>query len=462
MSISGTISEKSEKQETVAVTPKHGMVETQAKLRPEQTIFMLGLWFSGLESYLNLFGSTVHKRNYITHDWSHEFSLTHSVLLVCSKHTFDLIDIVSKKERPAEDSKNDEANLLGSLESASSAVEFDTEELFELSSTLRELILISDGLLRAKPLGFKDWAAWNSALSDKIKGIEVVQELIRVAESEASDFLPREITSLIKNNQIPVALEADLNMVLPYFGRILKWLDVVGTMLREDRPIKSTLLIFARIHDQMKEMMDYLNNRLSRYPNEDDELFGSLDSAAYTTSIELRKVYDQELRELISVRAVPMVVAKIENSYYLLNDSLQLTLVNFAKLIDQNVEGSDLFPGFREKEQQSIKLRQDLWNVLQEVQKAEHDSENYPMESLRILLNDFVESSLGYIFYKDIETVERFIEEIMLTKDKKDIVPILHRFGAYAETLLGQINMRAVLAKHPFAPLQVDSLNMFG
>jgi len=29
-------------------------------------------------------------------------------------------------------------------------------------------------------------------------------------------------------------------------------------------------------------------------------------------------------------------------------------------------------------------------------------------------------------------------------------VPILHRFGAYLETLFGQVNMRTVLADHPF------------
>jgi hypothetical protein len=53
-------------------------------------------------------------------------------------------------------------------------------------------------------------------------------------------------------------------------------------------------------------------------------------------------------------------------------------------------------------------------------------------------------------FYKDKETFERFAEEIIVTKEKKDLVPILHRFGAYVETLFAQVNMRAVLEKHPF------------
>jgi hypothetical protein len=55
-----------------------------------------------------------------------------------------------------------------------------------------------------------------------------------------------------------------------------------------------------------------------------------------------------------------------------------------------------------------------------------------------------------YLFYKDKETVERFVEEIFVTRDKKDLVPILHRFGAYLETLFSQINNRTVLEGYPF------------
>ena len=58
--------------------------------------------------------------------------------------------------------------------------------------------------------------------------------------------------------------------------------------------------------------------------------------------------------------------------------------------------------------------------------------------------------TISFLFYKDRETVERFIEEVLVTRNKKDLVPILHRFGAYIETLFGQVNMRVVLASHPF------------
>lgn len=433
--------------------------DTSDSINPDEIVFQLGLWLSGLESFLALHNGTLAKKDYLTHDWTREFSLVHSILLRCSKQTLDLANLI-RKEDPTNPLK-DEVELIESLDSYSSLSRFSADEFFELSCVLKESILLSEGLLRATYLGFNDWTVWNNSLLSKIKGVSVVQKLIKTAEMEAGEFLPDALQGLLAEREISSALEADLKLVLPYFARILKWLSVIGKMLDEDLPLKPVLLLFARINEQMREMMDYINNRLMRYPNEEDELFGSLDSAAYTASIELRKVYDQELRQLIAVRPAPLVFAKIENSYSLLNDSLQLTLVNFARLIDPAIEAADIFPAMKKKEDQSFKLREDMWDLLQAVKEAEQNPERFSLDSLHKKLNDFGKSSIGFIFYKDIETVERFIEEIILTKDKKDLVPILHRFGAYLETLLGQINMRAVLIGHPFAPLAPEPQELF-
>jgi hypothetical protein len=69
---------------------------------------------------------------------------------------------------------------------------------------------------------------------------------------------------------------------------------------------------------------------------------------------------------------------------------------------------------------------------------------------MRQALTAFQNGSMRYLFYKDTETVERFIEEILVTNQNKDLVPILHRFGAFLETLFGQVTLRTVLQKHPF------------
>lgn len=416
--------------------------------------FQLGLWLSGLESFLKLRSNTLVEESRNSQDWSKEFRLTHSVLLLCSQLSLKFSSAISVYSEDLKSEKQENKETTAGLTG-------DPDGILELAFALRESVLLSEGLLRAAPLNFEEWIAWSNSLADKLKNVSAVKQLIRNAESEGEKFLPEGLKELLENKNLPSAWQADLQVVIPHFAKILKWLNVVGEMLREDKPLKTSLVLFARINEQMREMTTYINNRLLRFPDEKDPLFGSLDGAAYTASIELRKVYEQELKGLAEIRPAPQIYAKIETAYALLNDSLQLTLINFARLIDSSIEPTDIFPGLQTKEEQSLVLRENMWNMLQSVKEAEQEPDVYPIGNLREQMEAFRDQNLYYLFYKDMETVDRFIEEVLVTDDKKDLVPILHRFGAYLETLLGLVNMRVVLANHPFEPLACDPHEMF-
>lgn len=432
----------------------HNLVAEEPVEQLSDLEFRLGLWLSGLESFLNLRSNTLVEESRNTHDWSKEFRLTHSVLLLCSKLSLEYANQCSSGVA------EDELDFLDSTDFSESS-RLDADGVLELSFALRESVLLSEGLLRAAPLKFGEWIAWSNSLADKLKNIGVVKQLIRNAESEGENFLPEGLERLLNRENLPSAWQADLQVVIPHFAKILKWLNVVGEMLKEDKPLKTSLVLFARINEQMQEMTTYINNRLLRFSDEEDPLFGSLDGAAYTASIELRKVYQQELKGLAEIRPAPQIYAKIETAYSLLNDSLQLTLINFARLIDSSIEPNEIFPNLQTKEEQSIVLRENMWNMLQSVKEAEQGPDTYPIDTLRGQMQEFRDKNLYYLFYKDMETVDRFIEEVLVTEDKKDLVPILHRFGAYLETLLGLVNMRVVLANHPFEPLMFESHEMF-
>lgn len=405
---------------------------------PGELTFELGFWLSGLESFLNIRNHCFADENRAkatSRDWVKEFRLTHSTLLRCSRLSFQLEKIL--KQQSGEDPQT-------------AAFSFGPDELFEFSAILKDAVLLNEAMLRAAPMRFGEWTAWSNALTEKFKASDAIRNLIGAAEKTGEEFMPEILRELVETKPLPFATAADLRLVLPRFARTLKWLAVVEKMLENDEPLKPSLLIFSRIYEQIREMMNYINNRLLRFSNEDDQLFGVLDAASYAASIELRKVYNYELAGLAEIRQSPMIYAKIETAFALLNDSFQLTLVNFAQMLDPKIEPFEVFPSLKTKLDHSVVLRRDLWDILQEVKKAEENAEKYPLAKLNEQLTDFGDCSMHFLFYKDRETVERFIEEVLVTTNKIDLVPILHRFGAYLETLFGQINMRIVLAKHPF------------
>lgn len=421
--------------------------------------FQLGIWFAGLKSFLNLCSNEAIKANFLTHDWSKEIRLSRSTLQLCSKLTIDFLHQLEFKK--ASSNKEKKSDILDD-EGLELGYEILSEkETLQLSVALKELVLFSETLLRSNPLSFQDWVVWSKSLIDKLNGISSVQKLIRFAEYEGGKFLPEAVEVLLEKNNIEPRLLSNLKIILPQLARILKLLSVVGKMLEKDKPLKPSLLLFARVKELVSEMVDYINSCLIRYPNKKDAFFSSMQSLEYVASIELRKVYDWELKELIRVRSVPVVFAKIERSFALLNDSMQFALLNFAQLTKPNLKFSDVFPSLKTKEEQSIILREEIWSILCTVKEAEKDPENYPIDALSEKLGKFNEMITGALFYRDVKTVQGFIEGILKAREREELMTILHRFHVYLETLLGQINMRTVLSDHPFEPFGQDTPEIF-
>lgn len=389
---------------------------------------------AGLESFLSgaglIYGDRGSTPSYADH--IREVRVAHGALRRCSSLAFHIL---------AAGDTEDEAVAL-----ASAGISFD--ELKQFSGALRDTLLLADSLYRSESLNLSEWQAWCKVFVDRFAGVPAFAKLTELVDAGGESFLPHALRDLVAGGS--GAMRAEFEVILPRFGRILRLLNMVGEMLAGDEPLKPALLIFSKVSEQTQELISYLNNRIERSRGADDELIGMLDGAAYTVSIELKKVINQELAGITAIRPSTTVYARTESAYALLTESLQHILTGFARQFDPQIDAFRLFPNFGEKLERSLVLRDELYDILILVQTAERTPDTANTASLNQALLKYMDEALGFLFYKDTETVERFVEEILVTRQKKDLVPILHRFGAYLETLFAQVNMRAVLEKHPF------------
>ncbi|MEP6788096.1 MAG: hypothetical protein ABJB40_06685, partial [Acidobacteriota bacterium] len=294
----------------------------------------LGIWLSGLESFLasghHSFAESRDAKS--TPDASKEFHLVHSALQRCS--------LLAARILMANGAAENDAPLIG---------EIGGDEFTNLLSVLRETMLLSEGLIHSTSLGAGEWKAWCNLLAQRFRNLKVFSSLIRFAEEGGEKYLPEPLSELATSKGALSAEQAELALVLPRFGKILKWLSVIGKMLEADEPLKSALLIFSRVNEQVFELTNYINNRLERFPDTEAELFVSLDAAAYTASIELKKVYSQELAGVSRMRPSPSIYARMETAHSLLNEGFQQMLAGFARSLDPQTDVFQLFPNFHIK-----------------------------------------------------------------------------------------------------------------
>jgi hypothetical protein len=128
--------------------------------------------------------------------------------------------------------------------------------------------------------------------------------------------------------------------------------------------------------------------------------------------------------------------------------------VTLAQVFDPTFDGSKIFDSLSTKLQQSLRLRDELWAISELIRRAERDLK--PLAPLVARLHSFQSGAMRHLMYKDWESFERFIAEISAARGAAELGPVLHRFATYLDALFNQINMRVVLAEHPFTYPPVD------
>lgn len=422
----------------VADQPRDADFPTRTMREPDEVLFEIGLWLTGLEGFLcnwDRIARETQKHGDSDASWVREFRLTLAALITCAQLNHELRRGLNSGMQ---------------VVSTTSLAAFETTDCDAFVLELRDLIALNRSLIDPDSAKFDAWRGWKTLLVERLRTLPMAAKFARHWGRDGLQHLPRDLKQLLTRKSLTFSDRADLTEVLSRFAIIIRSLDVVGRMLRDDRPLKTSVIIFAKVHEVSQDLIRFINSRLTRFQDESAELFASLDGASYTASLELKKVYQQELTGIISIRPAPSIHAKVETAYASLNDSFEQILAGFARLVDPQVVVTDLFPGIHLKLERSLSLRRALWKVLQAVKAAETDPRKELVDGVRTELNAFMNEPMNYLFFKDRETLERFTEEVFATTDNKDLVPILHRFGAYLETLFGLVNMRTVLASYPF------------
>lgn len=261
--------------------------------------------------------------------------------------------------------------------------------------------------------------------------------------------LPKPLRSLINCAQ-PSSFGANVTKIFRVFYALLDALRIVGRALDADAPLKTSLPVFACVRRDARSLINFIEMRLLQGERVGDSFADALDATAYAVGMELNKVFAHELLDACATRHVPTLYAKIENAHGLLRDCFQQSIVTLAQVFEPTFSAATLFDSFNSRLENSLALRQELWSLLSIVRRAEESREEQPKSALLIALRDFQQDTMRHLMYKDWEAFERFAEELIAARGASEATPVLHRFGAYLETLFRQVNMRAVLADHPF------------
>jgi hypothetical protein len=328
--------------------------------------------------------------------------------------------------------------------------------LGDLADVLRDACGLTESLLESPSISFSAWSGLGGIVERELRRSDAAALIVAASEESDAASLREPLASLARS-LAPDDLSDDVAAIFAGFMRLLALLDFVGASLARDGQLKRLLPVFTLVQADTRALLDFIEGRAMKVAGVERGAREILDGTAYAVGMELRKAFEHELIGFCSTRQPTQLFARVENAAGLLRDCYQQSVVALAQSFDASLDGARLFGSFETKLQQSLALRVDLWRLIRTVRRPPTDGERPSRAAVLEEFASFRERSQRYLMYKDWEPLERFQEEVESARSPAQLEQTLHRFEAFLETLFGQVNMRVVLAAHPFDPGSAES-----
>ena len=281
--------------------------------------------------------------------------------------------------------------------------------------------------------------------ADPNLGVLFRENLRPVLDRDSKQSLARVLAAVTDAGQKSAlaALFVELFKGLRYTERIRQTIDSPAT-------VKRALLVFALIRAQSAGLSEFIRRRLlPRFP-EESPVAGGLERLVFSVEMELRKVMEIELVDVVLMKDPKLVYARMEDSAGILKDLFQQSIIGLAETFSSDVDGRALFPEYRTKLDQSLRLRDDLWALLQSVQAFSRTADKKTLRSMVDTLDSFRRGSMKHLMFKDWALFERFHAGFARDRTPRAFLPAAHQFEVFLKTLIREVGKRSVLSAHPF------------
>jgi len=425
----------------------------------------LGLWLRALGSFFEVRNhptSNPDQPEALARDWTVETRITRRVLLRATQLSYSLLSPYTAQEDALYEAEENSAQSISPPETfhAEALANAAARSYMTLAEALKDTLGVCESLLEKPTIDLHTWVSMGKILTRQLDQLEGAKSAMRTEQHYSTENLQDSLVAITRRADVPASFGPDLLIIFTELARLLRRLEFIESLLKRDQPLKQTLPLFALVYEGARWLMEFIEACLARAEGLDQKIFDELDVTNYAMLMELRRVYTQELVSLSSMRQAPTIYARVETAYGLLNNCFQQSTTGLAQVFDPTLDGARLFDTFHIKLEQSMALRRDLWLLLQLVKRAEKERDQHPVSQLVARLDTFRNGSMRYLMYKDWDACERFMEEVSAARGAIELTPVLHRFGAYLETLFNQVNLRSVLASSAFDyPALEDSHN---
>jgi len=267
--------------------------------------------------------------------------------------------------------------------------------------------------------------------------------------------------------------------------KLLRYLGLVRVQKASLSELRNSLIFFSLINSEAKILIDafekfipaqlkalgFAENKQGR------ELIQLLDSFAFQLGVEMKKIFELEIKDATSITEPKILENGITRSRGLLTNIFQQAIIELCRVFDPHLEGKVVFKDFLSRLEQSLKLRRDVWLFARVLEKLEEVIEKAKSKKELREVKEYLSTLRNFVYYYqnisfqlvrayDRDEFQKFFdylnsvkeEELKLGQPLERFQREIHSFRMFLEATFNAINQRAELQNLPFGTEEAEKL----
>lgn len=418
------------------------------------SLFELETWLKGIEAFLqveNLALSPEERGRTAIRNYVDEISVARDALVYVGRVTQRLLG----------EGKEDFANFLQYLEHQVARNPGDPGrprvaqpevKIAEAVEKIEDFVRVLEELSHSRYIGQPTYVSVGRALirtlrEDSNLGIFFREDLLPLFDTADRRTLAR-----VMNRVTDRRSKRELGTLFVGLFKGLHYADVASASIVRASSRRRTLVLFSRIGSLARSLSEYIRSRLLAGEPADSKRAEVLDRLLFSTEMELRKVMEGELVDVARLKESRTAQERMENACGILKDLFQQNILALAETYAGPVDPKRVFPEHLTRRQQSLRLREDLWELVLACRRFQDIPDRKRLEDFSEELASFRREAMRYLMFKDWSVFDRFAAGFSSDCSTKTFLAAAHQFEIFAKTLIREIGKRQVLSDQPFVP----------
>lgn len=352
------------------------------------------------------------------------------------------------------------------------AQESPAESLYLLGAAFQNFADMGHAFTRLNTVSYPLFVGFGQMVSREIAANRFFNPMADDQFHPSQDKMRNQVVAQVVRNVSDKEIKKELSIALLAFFRLMRYLEYIDTESEKRDELRNSLLIFALIHSESRALIHFLEKEIPqrlakvRGRKRTVAFVEVADSLAFQFGMEIRKVYQQILRDLLGSGSLARLRSAVSSAAGILRNFYEQSIVLIVQTFETGVQGRQIFPGFVSKVEQSVRLREDIW-VLNKLcdyveQKLAGETLTAPEFQAAITpLSEFIDYFMGLSFkfvrYSDHDEMERFFilvksSNAALAENSLKLADFRKKvgyFNRFVETTLGHIRHRQELQDVP-------------